>query len=574
AQCTVQPLHVAVNFEELQSQATNVPKIFSDYRKIIEYANKLYDTASAISNCELLSSNLRKRFDLQNEIKNTEKKECDEMDELQRELYKFGPDISTRNNNKENNVNGNDTRKYRTANLPPAVVKNPTGDSSITINGDTLTVDCQTLYKWMQKGGTLMLDFRPESEFEKCHVKSDLCLHVSPDILDKGLTASQIENSLKIGDRPTFRKRFTMKNVVLFDWKCNLSDLKRPGSRLKTLRDALLYYDVKILDKPLYVLLGGFESFLFSYPSVTTNHSYKYQPEQISDQRKLSAVPLSSIVYPDLTIIETRSPRSRAAATTAVIPDRKLKPKIDDIRNSDENCETSTDQNISQAIIEKNNEMRNILNNASGTIGAYKREFEDPNWSSKKLCDANRHKILRQKYNELLEDYKEKVNEMENLKRTMELNNLRAKKPKIVEISAPDKMAKTTTPVVADQHESIDDQEIEPEVLKETETAIETCQQELKNIETDQQECLKLIEEEEKMAKDENNIVVGDSAAKSIPKLETATSKDKPLIPDRTTGLRNLGNTCYMNSVIQCLSNSRCIKEYFAQDKRYIADIN
>ncbi len=38
-------------------------------------------------------------------------------------------------------------------------------------------------------------------------------------------------------------------------------------------------------------------------------------------------------------------------------------------------------------------------------------------------------------------------------------------------------------------------------------------------------------------------------------------------------GLRNLGNTCYMNSGLQCLSNTKYITDYFMSNK-FQKDIN
>lgn len=45
------------------------------------------------------------------------------------------------------------------------------------------------------------------------------------------------------------------------------------------------------------------------------------------------------------------------------------------------------------------------------------------------------------------------------------------------------------------------------------------------------------------------------------------------LLNNGATGLHNLGNTCFMNSAVQCLSNTKPLRQYFTS-KLYMYELN
>ena len=53
----------------------------------------------------------------------------------------------------------------------------------------------------------------------------------------------------------------------------------------------------------------------------------------------------------------------------------------------------------------------------------------------------------------------------------------------------------------------------------------------------------------------------------------TVSSVPGPRVTSGATGLSNLGNTCFMNSALQCISNVQPLTNYFIE-KEHLVEIN
>lgn len=55
---------------------------------------------------------------------------------------------------------------------------------ALNLAEESRSITCEKFYNTLRQGNVLVLDVRPEEEFDKCRVKCDLCVNVSPNLLD------------------------------------------------------------------------------------------------------------------------------------------------------------------------------------------------------------------------------------------------------------------------------------------------------------------------------------------------------------------------------------------------------
>uniref|UniRef100_A0A1B6FJQ5 Ubiquitin carboxyl-terminal hydrolase n=1 Tax=Cuerna arida TaxID=1464854 RepID=A0A1B6FJQ5_9HEMI len=178
--------------------------------------------------------------------------------------------------------------------------------------------------------GVLILDIRPRDDFEKSKMIKMDCVNIPATSIRPGYSAHKLGTMITVDSEKFYwSHREEYQQLVLMDWHSEEKDVI-PASWLDSLRNILLKWDpqVKYKNDPL-ILVGGYERWLDMYPNLTTNSKIECPLKHVQDN---TFIPLSehNIDYPIKDLDETvvTKPKTREVLTPVMpIVDRSTKPE-------------------------------------------------------------------------------------------------------------------------------------------------------------------------------------------------------------------------------------------------------
>ncbi|XP_036733315.1 ubiquitin carboxyl-terminal hydrolase 8 isoform X3 [Manis pentadactyla] len=549
----------------------NLIKNRPDFKQQQDYFHSILGPANikkAIEEAERLSESLKLRYEEAEVRKKLEEKDRQEEEQLQKQkkqeagredggtAAKSSLENILDSKDKAQKINGEKSEKNET-----------TEKGAIT---------AKQLYTMMmdESISLIIMDARRMQDYQESRISNSLS--VPEEAISPGVTATRIEANLPDDSKDTWKKRGNVDYVVLLDWFSSTKDLQL-GTTLRSLKDALFKWESKTVlrNEPL-VLEGGYENWLLCYPQYTTNA--KVTPPQRGKNEEVSIS--LDFTYPSL---EESIPSKPTAQMSP--PPIEVHENIEMINNQDERM---TPLNISTPV---------------EPTAASKSDFSTiiqpvPNVKSVpqpvKIKGQPESGILKTgTYRENTEDIeRNKVREPLTRARSEEMgrivpglplgwakfldpitgtfryyhsptNTVHMYPPEMAPSSAPP----STPPTHKAKPQIPAERDREPSKLKRSYSSPDITQ---------------AIQEEEKRKPTATPTINRENKPTCYPKAEItrlSASQIRNLNPvfggsgPALTGLRNLGNTCYMNSILQCLCNAPHLADYFNRNC-YQDDIN
>ncbi|XP_034850548.1 ubiquitin carboxyl-terminal hydrolase 8 isoform X3 [Mirounga leonina] len=438
------------------------------------------------------------------------------------------------------------------------------------------TVTAKELYTMMmdENISLIIMDARRMQDYQDSHISNSL--NVPEEAISPGVTASWIEAKLPDDSKDTWKKRGNVEYVVLLDWFSSTKDLQL-GTTLRSLKDALFKWESKTVlrNEPL-VLEGGYENWLLCYPQYTTNAKVTPPPRGKNEEVSISL----DFTYPSL---EESVPSKPTAQMPP--PSVEVSENIEMINDQDErmaplNISTPVEpiaasksdvlpiiqpvpviKNVPQPVKIKGQPESGILK-----TGTFRENTEDTerNKAREPLTRARSEEMGRIVPG-LPSGWAKFLDPITGTFRYYHspTNTVHMYPPEMAPSSAPP----STPPTHKAKPQIPTERDREPSKLKRSYSSPDITQ---------------AIQEEEKRKPAVTPTVNRENKPTCYPKAEItrlSASQIRNLNPvfggsgPALTGLRNLGNTCYMNSILQCLCNAPHLADYFNRNC-YQDDIN
>ncbi|XP_016047512.1 ubiquitin carboxyl-terminal hydrolase 8 isoform X3 [Erinaceus europaeus] len=513
-----------------------------DFKQHQDYFHSILGPANikkAIEEAERLSESLKLRYEEAEVRKKLEEKDRQEEEQLQKQkrqetgreeggtLAKSSLENVLDSKDKTQKVNGEKSEKSET-----------------TEKG---TITAKELYTMMMDKNTslIIMDARKMQDYQLSHILNSLS--VPEEAISPGTTTSWIEANLPEDSKDTWKKRGMVDYVVLLDWFSSLTDLQL-GTTLWSLKDALFKWETKAVlrNEPL-VLEGGYENWLLCYPQYTTNAKVTPPPRGRNEEVSVSldftypsleepvpSTPTAQMPLPSIEIVgnielthhqaEQMGPVQIPAPYQSVAT---FKPDVSPIIHSVPIIKTIPQAQREPLTRARSEEMGRIV---PGLPSGWAK-FLDPITGTFRYYHSP-------------------------------TNTVHMYPPEMAPSAPP-----STPPTHKTKPQIPAERDREPSKLKRSYSSPDITQ---------------AIQEEEKRKPAITPSINRENKPACYPKAEItrlSASQIRNLNPvfggggPALTGLRNLGNTCYMNSILQCLCNAPHLADYFNRNC-YQDDIN
>ncbi|XP_036157141.1 ubiquitin carboxyl-terminal hydrolase 8 isoform X5 [Myotis myotis] len=518
----------------------NLIKNRPDFKQQQDYVHSMLGPANikkAIEEAERLSESLKLRYEEAEVRKKLEEKDRQEEEQLQKQKRQ-----------EAGREDGNTSAKHSLENVLDSKDKNQKINGENSERNETTekgSITAKQLYTMMmdENISLIIMDARRMQDYQDSHISDSLS--VPEEAISPGITANWIEAKLPDDSKDKWKKRGNVDYVVLLDWFSSTKDLQL-GTTLRSLKDALFKWETKTVlrNEPL-VLEGGYENWLLCYPQYTTNAKVTPPPRGKNEEVSISL----DFTYPSL---EEPVPSKPAAQ----MPPLPLGENIEFINSQDERMRQLTLPTSVEPIVTSKSDVSPII---------------QPVPIVKNFPQA-REPLTRARSEEMGRIVPGLplgwVKFLDPITGTFRYyhsptNSVHMYPPEM----APSSALPSTPPTHKAKPQIPAERDREPSKLKRSYSSPDITQ---------------AIQEEEKRKPTVTPTVNRENKPACYPKAEItrlSASKIRNLNPvfggfgPALTGLRNLGNTCYMNSILQCLCNATHLADYFNRNC-YQDDIN